>query len=76
MSTLIRFLAVIALALPAAVHASPLTSLYGDDFGADFNETRAGSTPVLESRQNRVELRIMPLGASIMEGLKSSTHAG
>jgi hypothetical protein len=31
---------------------------------------------VLESRQNRVELRIMPLGASIMEGLKSSTHAG
>lgn len=31
---------------------------------------------VVKSRQNRVELRILPLGASIMEGWGSSTSSG
>lgn len=73
MGSLTRLLAALALATSLTVQASPLGGLYSDDFGADFNET---SPFTLGSRQNRVELRIMPLGASIMEGLKSSTHAG
>ena len=76
MVALVRFLAALALASPLTVQAGPLTGMYSDDFGADFNETSVSSSSKLERRQNNLELRIMPLGASIMEGLKSSTHAG
>ena len=54
----------------------------GDGFGLDMAEADNSTGPftdypaVIKSRQNRVELRILPLGASIMEGVGSSQHSG
>lgn len=66
----------LAIAVPL-VQASPL-ALYDEVLGV--NKTGPFDdyySPGLFARTDKnVELRIMPLGASIMEGLKSSTHAG
>ena len=52
-----------------------------DEFdAADFNGTGnpfEGYPEVLKARQNaKVDLRILPIGASIMEGVGSTYHSG
>ena len=58
------------------VQASPL-GLYDEVLGVNKTDFLDDYSPGIFARTDKdVELRIMPLGASIMEGLKSSTHAG
>jgi hypothetical protein len=47
------------------------------EFEADYvTDPFTDYPPTLKSRQDRVALRILPLGASIMEGDGSSHHSG
>lgn len=65
-----------ALAYFGGIEAAPSNRF--PSFEADFNETTLhyGSSDLVVRQNNRPALRIMPLGASIVSGVGSSTGNG
>lgn len=55
--------------------ALPLDELY-TSFNASHPFASYSHTRGIQPRQNKVELRILPLGASIMSGVGSPEHSG
>ncbi|KFY97907.1 hypothetical protein V498_01794 [Pseudogymnoascus sp. VKM F-4517 (FW-2822)] len=63
-------------ALPNAGSAIPTLGPLGDELQFGSSHVFADFSPTLDSRSDKVPLRILPLGASIMSGQGSSTHDG